>query len=85
MTEAGALVGTPGYMAPEQYTGETIDARTDQFAFCVALFDALYGYKPFAGAGMHELGAATLLGELREPPKGTPVPARVLARSCTAG
>ncbi|MGO8994907.1 MAG: protein kinase domain-containing protein [Polyangiaceae bacterium] len=78
MTEAGALVGTPGYMAPEQYTGEGIDARTDQFAFCVALFDALYGHKPFAGRGMRELSKATLLGEIREPPKGSPVPARLL-------
>ena len=39
--------GTPAYMAPEQYGGGTIDARTDQFAFCVALYEALSGTRPF--------------------------------------
>lgn len=77
MTEAGTLLGTPGYMAPEQYTGEGVDARSDQFAFCVALFDALYGHKPFTGRNAREIGAATLLGKMREPPKGTAVPARI--------
>jgi tetratricopeptide (TPR) repeat protein len=77
MTEAGVLLGTPGYMAPEQYSGGGIDARTDQFAFSVSLFDALYGYKPFEGRGLRELSEATLLGAAREPPKGSPVPARV--------
>jgi tetratricopeptide (TPR) repeat protein len=77
MTETGAILGTPGYMAPEQYTGEGVDARSDQFAFCVALFDALYGYKPFTGRSTPEIRDATLLGKIREPPKGTSVPARV--------
>jgi tetratricopeptide (TPR) repeat protein len=78
VTETGALIGTPGYMAPEQYTGAPLDERTDQFAFCVALFYALYGYKPFAGENAQELGTSTLLDPPREPPKSTPVPAHVL-------
>lgn len=41
--------GTPAYMAPEQYHG-IADARSDQFGFCVALFEALFGYRPFRGA-----------------------------------
>jgi tetratricopeptide (TPR) repeat protein len=48
LTAAGAVVGTPGYMAPEQLTGGAVDARTDQFAFCVALYEALHDERPYA-------------------------------------
>ena len=47
LTIAGAVVGTPAYMAPEIYTGEPADARTDQFAFGVALYEALYRTRPY--------------------------------------
>ena len=45
-TADGRLVGTPAYMAPEQMNGGVVDARTDQFSFCVALHEALTGARP---------------------------------------
>ena len=49
ITQVGAVIGTLAYMAPEQLAGASIDARVDIFAFCVALFEAVYGARPFAG------------------------------------
>ena len=50
LTATGTVLGTPRYMAPEQLTGPDIDARADQFSFCVALYEALYGTHPLPGA-----------------------------------
>src|SRR5262249_55246822 len=48
LTRTGSRLGTPAYMSPEQLRGEVADARSDQFSFCVALWDAIFGVRPFA-------------------------------------
>jgi serine/threonine protein kinase/formylglycine-generating enzyme required for sulfatase activity len=74
LTRTGTLAGTPAYMAPEQFLNKPLDARTDQFSFCVALHEALYGERPFPGDTMVTLGDAVTRGRVRMPPKGTAVP-----------
>ena len=54
LTVAGAVAGTPPYMAPEQLVGSEIDARADQHAFCVALYEGLYRRRPFRGKTVRE-------------------------------
>ncbi len=47
LTKTGAVMGTPAYMAPELLRGDAADSRADQFSFCVALFEALTGSRPY--------------------------------------
>jgi tRNA A-37 threonylcarbamoyl transferase component Bud32 len=74
LTRTGALTGTPAYMAPEQFTGKRTDARTDQFAFCVALYEALFGERPFAGDTVLVLAQSVVDGRAKEPRKDSQVP-----------
>lgn len=64
VTRQGALVGTPGYMAPEQVMGDTVDARTDVYALGVLLYRMLLGRTPFS----HLTGPAVLVAPLRADP-----------------
>jgi tetratricopeptide (TPR) repeat protein len=75
LTRVGALMGTPRTMAPEQWEGRETDARTDQFAFCVTLWEALHGAPPFAGDTLFSLCHAVTHGERRPPPPGSRAPA----------
>jgi len=74
LTRTGAMMGTPAYMAPEQFLGTATDARTDQFSFCVALYEALYRERPFGGNSMFALTANVVQGNVKEAPDGTKVP-----------
>lgn len=68
LTAAGAVVGTPRYMSPEQHRAGDVDARADQFAFAAVLYEALYGTPPFAGKTMAELRRNVLAGNVEAVP-----------------
>ncbi|HWB78761.1 MAG TPA: serine/threonine-protein kinase [Nannocystaceae bacterium] len=66
-TRTGALVGTPAYMSPEQWRSQPADARSDQFSYCVALYEALFGRRPFIGRTAAELSASVCDDDARAP------------------
>jgi tRNA A-37 threonylcarbamoyl transferase component Bud32 len=70
------IAGSPAYMAPEQLVRGDVDARADQYAFCVALHEGLFGRRPFEGAELSLLGASGSQGAIALPRDGA-VPASV--------
>jgi eukaryotic-like serine/threonine-protein kinase len=78
MTHAGAMMGTPAYMSPEQLAGQPADAKSDQYGFCVSLYEALAGQRPFPADSLEEL-RARVSGGMPTPPKDGLVPAHVWA------
>jgi tetratricopeptide (TPR) repeat protein len=59
ITQDGVVMGTPNYMSPEQYRGDELDARSDQFSFCAALYRGLYRQKAFETARMRAYAASS--------------------------
>jgi serine/threonine-protein kinase len=83
LTRAGAVMGTPAYMSPEQHLGLEVDELADQFSFCVALYEAVYGQRPFAGSTRQELREEIVDARRLEPPTDTKLPSwlrRVIER-----
>jgi serine/threonine protein kinase len=66
------VLGTPAYMAPEQFQGAPLHATSDQFSFCVALFEALYGRRPFPGNDLPSLQRSLTRGQPVGPRRGVP-------------
>ena len=76
LTRGGSIVGTPAYMAPEQIKGGVVGAAADQFAYCVALYEALWDERPFPGTDLVQRYRAIEAQALRPAPT---VPPRVRA------
>jgi len=75
VTRTGAVLGTPAYMAPEQHRGRgAVGPLADQFSFCVALYEGLYGERPFAGNSVTSLAMNVLEGSVRAAPRDARVP-----------
>ncbi len=81
---SSGISGTPRYMSPEQFRGGALDHRTDQFALCVMLWEALYGTPPFGGDSLIALAERVTGGERNPPTERSAVPAW-LRRVCDRG
>ena len=83
VTETGALVGTPAYMAPEQLDCREVDAKSDQFSFCVTFWEALFGERPFPAEDLAGLIARVRAGA--RPPADRSGAPRALVRCLVRG
>ena len=83
-TRAGIILGTAGYMAPEQARGQTVDRRADIWGFGVILFEMLSGKQVFAGDTISDVLASVLKNDLdwNTLPKNLPAPVLTLLRRC---
>lgn len=74
LTMTGSILGTPRYMAPEQWEGAPADANSDQFSFCVSLWEGLFGEPPFAASTLAELMTNVAQGRLKAPKRAGEAP-----------
>ena len=82
LTETGGLVGTPAYMAPEQFQGQTADARSDVWALGVVLYEMVSGTRPFTGKTAFEVTSAILSKAPVPLPSKVPIALRVVIERC---
>ena len=83
LTRTGALLGTPAYMAPELFEDGDATVFSDQFAFCVSLYEALYAERPYGGDSLGALVLSASEGKIRDAPSASKVPTwirRILLR-----
>jgi len=80
LTQNGTVLGTPAYMAPEQVFEGRADHRSDQYAFCVSLYVALFGKHPLGEySDFPEFVARLETDDVSPPPVGHQVPARIVS------
>ena len=76
LTRTGSVMGTPGYMAPEQHFGRPAEPRSDQYAFCVSLYEGLYGTRPFTAGAIEAVARQKWTNTIADPgsarPRGMP-------------
>lgn len=77
LTGSNAVMGTPLYMSPEQRLGRGVDPRSDQYSYCLVLYEALYGQHPFAAESFAMLVDRALEGAIGEPPPNSRVSPRL--------
>ena len=83
-TQAGAVVGTPDYLSPEQAKGEPLDARSDLYALGIIVFELLTGELPFPGGSFAETVAQRIAGRPRALPAGVSPKMRAIVSRCLA-
>ena len=79
LATTGEVCGTPAYMAPEQFDGQQVGPHSDQFGFCVSLFEALFGFRPFKGSSITALASRVMEGHMEPLPPSHGVPREVIA------
>jgi hypothetical protein len=81
-TRTGSILGSPGYMSPEQVRGETVDARTDLFSLGAVIYEMLSGRRAFPGATLVESGNAVLHDDPELLPPEVPPPVAEVVLRC---